>query len=86
MCHVHFIRAVLRNVTRKHHKEIAETLQESLSDAGRLQEYAVQLDDRGLSRAADTIHRFHHGLMNYRTFPPEFRKKIRITSNTFGKR
>jgi len=86
MCHVHFIRAVLRKVPRKHHKEIAETLKESLSDAGRLQEYAVQLDDRGLSRAADTIHRFHHGLMNYRAFPPEFWKKIRTISNTLGKR
>jgi len=80
MCHVHFIRAVLRKVPRKYHKEIAETLKECLSDAGRLQEYAVQLDDRGLSRAADTIHRFHDGLMNYRSAPPEFWKKIRTTN------
>ena len=80
MCHVHFIRAVLRKVPRKYHNEIAETLKESLSDAGRLQEYTVQLDDRGLSRTADTIHRFHHGLMNYRAFPPEFWKKIRTTN------
>ena len=80
MCHVHFIRAVLRKVPRKHHKEIAETLKECLSDSGRLQEYAVQLDKRGLSRAADTIHRFHLGLMNYRSFPPEFWKKIRTTN------
>lgn len=80
MCHVHFIRAVLRKVPRKYHKEIAETLKEYLSDAGRLQEFAVQLDDRGLSRAADTIHRFHHGLMNYRSAPPEFWKKIRTTN------
>ena len=80
MCHVHFIRAVLRKVPRKYHKVIAENLKECLSDAGRLQEYAVQLDERGLSRAADTIHRFHHGLMNYRSFPPEFWKMIRTTN------
>jgi putative transposase len=80
MCHVHFIRAVLRKVPRKYHKEIAETLKECLSDSHRLQEYAVQLDGRGLSRAADTIHRFNHGLMNYRAFPPEFWKKIRTTN------
>ena len=80
MCHVHFIRAVLRKVPRKHHKEIAETLKECLSDAGRLQEYAIQLDERGLSRASDTIHRFHHGLMNYRSAPLEFWKKIRTTN------
>jgi putative transposase len=80
MCHVHFIRAVLRKVPRKYHKEIAETLKECLSDAGRLQEYAFQLDERGLSRAADTIHRFNHGLMNYRSAPLEFWKKIRTTN------
>jgi transposase-like protein len=80
MCHVHFIRAVLRKVSWKHHKKIAEILKESLSDTGKLQEYAVQLDNRGLSRAADTIHRFHHGLMNFRAFPSEFWKKIRITN------
>jgi len=61
MCHVHFIRAVPRKVPRKHHKEIAGTLKESLSDSGRLQEYAVQLDERGLSRASDTIHGFITG-------------------------
>ena len=80
MCHVHFIRAVLRKVPRKYHKEIAEMLKESLTDSGKLIEYAVQLDERGFSRAADTIHRFYHGLMNYRSFPPEFWKKIRTTN------
>ena len=80
MCHVHFIRAVLRKVPSKYHKEIAETLKDLLSDAGRLQEYTVLLDDRGLTRAADTIHRFHHGLMNYHAFPPEFWKKTRTTN------
>jgi len=45
MYHVHFIRAVLRKVPRKHHKEIAETLKECLSDSGRLQEYAPHVDE-----------------------------------------
>ena len=80
MCHVHFIRAVLRKVPRKYHKEIAEVLKESLTDPGKLLEFAAQLDERGLSRAADTIHRFQTGLMNYRAFPPEFWKKIRTTN------
>lgn len=80
MCHVHFIRAVLRKVPRKYHKEIAEVLKECLADSGKLIEYAAQLDERGFSRAADTIHRFHHGLMNYRSAPPEFWKKIRTTN------
>jgi putative transposase len=80
MCHVHFIRAVLRKVPRKYHKVIAETLKECLSDSHRLQEFAVQLNERGFARAADTIHRFTHGLINYRAFPSEFWKKIRTTN------
>ena len=80
MCHVHFIRAVLRKVPRKYHKEIAETLKECLSDSARLLDYADKLDARGLSRAADTIHRFQSGLMNYRSAPPEFWKKLRTTN------
>ena len=80
MCHVHFIRAVLRKIPRKYHKEIAETLKECLSDSARLLDYADQLDARGLSRAADTIHRFQSGLMNYRSAPPEFWKKLRTTN------
>ena len=80
MCHVHFIRAVLRKVPRKYHKEIAETLKECLSNSARLLHYADQLDARGLTRAADTIHRFQSGLMNYRSAPPEFWKKLRTTN------
>jgi len=80
MCHVHFIRAVIRKVPRKYHKEIAETLKECLSDSARLLDYADQLDALGLSRAADTIHRFKSGLMNYRSAPPEFWKKLRTTN------
>ncbi|WP_372960352.1 transposase [Methanoregula sp.] len=33
MCHVHFIRAVIRKIPRKYHKVIAETLKECLSDS-----------------------------------------------------
>jgi len=80
MCHVHFIRAVLRKVSRKYYKLIAERLKECLSDPTLLLAYAKELEDQGLSRAADTIYRFEHGLMNYRAFPPEHWKKIRTTN------
>ena len=80
MCHVHFIRAVLRKVSRKYHKLIAERLKECLSDPTLLLTYAKELEDTGFSRAADTIYRFEHGLMNYRAYPPEHWKKIRTTN------
>ena len=80
MCHVHFIRAVLRKVSRKYHKLIAERLKESLSDPSLLTAYAKELDETGFAKAADTIYRFEYGLMNYRAFPPEHWKKIRTTN------
>jgi putative transposase len=80
MCHVHFIRAVLRKVARKYHKLIAERLKECLSDPTLLLAYAKELEDTGFSKAADTIYRFEHGLVNYRAFPPEHWKKIRTTN------
>lgn len=80
MCHVHFIRAVLRKVSRKYHKLIAERLKECLSDPALLLAYAKELEESGFSKAADTICRFDHGLMNYRAFPPEHWKKIRTTN------
>ena len=71
MCHVHFIRAVLIKVPQNYHTEIAEILKEALTDLGILLDYAAQLDELEFSRAADTIHRFHHELMNYRSAPPK---------------
>ena len=70
MCHVHFIRAVLRKVSRKYYNLIAERLRECLNDSSLLLAYAKELEDSGFSRAADTIYRFEHGLMNYRAYPP----------------
>jgi len=80
MCHVHFIRAVLRKVSRKYHKLIAERLKECLSDPSLLTAYAKELDETGFAKTANTIYRFEHGLMNYRAFPPEHWKKIRTTN------
>ena len=65
MCHVHFIRAVLRKLPKNLHKEIAQMLKESLSDPRRLQECADELKIRGFPRAADIVERFIPGLLNY---------------------
>ena len=80
LCHVHFIRAVLRKVSRKHHKFIAERLKECLTDSSLLTAFAKELEETGFQKAADTIYRFDQGLFNYRAFPPEHWKKIRTTN------
>ena len=61
MCVVHFIRAVLRKLPKKHQKEIAQILKDSLADQRMLQDCADELDIRGFPRAADTVERFIPG-------------------------
>ncbi len=80
MCHVHFIRAVLRKLPKKLHREIGTLLKEALSDHGRLQKCADDLDSRGFPRAADTIERFIPGLLNYRSAPDDHWRRIRTTN------
>ncbi len=77
MCHVHFSRAVLRNVAKKYHKEIADKIKLALDDEVKMQDLAEELREKGYSKSADTIERFRFSLWNYRAFPREHWKRIR---------
>ncbi len=50
MCHVHLVRAVLRNVAKKYHKEIAGKLKFALEDENKMQELIQELESRGYSK------------------------------------
>jgi len=50
MCHVHFIRAVFRKVSRNYHKSIAEQLKEYLTDSFLLTAYAKELEGPGFRK------------------------------------
>jgi putative transposase len=80
MCHVHFSRAVLRNVAKKYHKEIADKIKVALDDEIKMQELTEELRERGYYKSADTIERFRFSLWNYRAFPREHWKRIRTTN------
>jgi putative transposase len=80
MCHVHLERAVLRNVAKKYHKEIAGKLKAGLEDENKMQELIQEIESRGYSKAADTIERFQFSLWNYRTFPTSHQRSIRTTN------
>lgn len=80
LCHVHFIRAVLKKIPRKEHRAIASILKESLVDIRRLQECIIELEARGFSRAADAVERFQFDVMNYQSFPHEHWRRIRTTN------
>ena len=80
MYHVHFMRAVLRNVAKKYQKEIADKLKMALEDETKMHELVLDLESRGYTKSADTIERFRFSLGNYRAFPREHWRRIRTTN------
>ena len=80
MCHVHFVRAVLRNVVKKYQKEIADKLKIALDDENKMHELVLDLEGRGYSKSAGTIEHFQFSLWNYRSFPRNHWRRIRTTN------
>src|SRR5512137_72718 len=80
MCHVQLVRAVLRNVAKKYHKEIADKIKIALEDETKMHELILELEGRGYSKAADTLERFRFSLWNYRSFSREHWRRIRTTN------
>ncbi len=80
MCHVHFIRTVLKKVPKKQHQQVTERLKEILEDASKIPELVHEMDVPGARKAADTIERFKDSLNNYQAFPEEHWKRIRTTN------
>jgi transposase-like protein len=80
MCHVHLIRAVLRNVAKKYHKEVADKIKMALEDETKMQQLIQELESRGYSKSADTAESFRFSLWNYRAFPREHWRRIRTTN------
>jgi transposase-like protein len=80
MCHVHFIRAVLRNVAKKYHKEIADKIKIALENETEMQQLYLDLESRGYSKSVGTIEHFQFSLWNYRSFPRNHWKRIRTTN------
>jgi transposase-like protein len=80
MCHVHFIRAVLRNVAKKYHKEIADKIKIALENETEMQQLYLDLESRSYSKSAGTIEHFQFSLWNYRSFPRNHWRRIRTTN------
>jgi putative transposase len=80
MCQVHLIRAVLRNIAKKYHKEFADKLKIALENESKVQELILELENKGYSKAADTLERFRFSLWNYKSFPASHQRKIGTTN------
>ncbi len=74
------MRAALRNVAKKYHKETADKLKAALEDKTKMEELIRELESRGYSKAADTLENFQFSLWNYRSFPASHQRRIRTTN------
>lgn len=80
MCHVHFMRAVLKKLPKKSHKQVTVRLKEILNDHTKISGLVVDMDTPQMKKASETIERFKYGLNNYQAFPKEHWKRIRTTN------
>jgi transposase-like protein len=81
MCTVHYSRAILRNVPRKFQKKVSELLKSALNgNEEGLSAIAVELEQMGCCKAADTVELFMLDVANYRSFPREHWRRIRTTN------
>ena len=80
MCHVHFIRDVLKKVPKKGWKRISRRLKESLMSAESLKKFIEELEMEGFKDAARTCERYMEDLFNYQAFPEEHWRRIRTTN------
>jgi putative transposase len=80
MCQVHFCRAVLKNIPNKDKNEISAKLREALEDETKMQDLALELNQRRYSKSADTIDRFCQDLWNYKAFDKSHWRRIRTTN------
>jgi putative transposase len=79
VCQVHFIRAVMRKVPRKHFKKVAGNSQGGHSATPRLRECALDLEAQGYPKEALYRGPVLPWLFNYRNAPQEHWRRIHTT-------
>jgi len=80
MCYTHFSRAILKNVAKKDQEEIAKKCKEAREDEQKMQDLAIELEERGYLKSAETIDRFSYSIWNYKAFPKSHWRRIRTTN------
>ena len=80
MCHVHFVRDVLRKVPKKRWKEITRKLKEALKKVEEMEKLIQELEEEGLKRAANTCERYIYEFYNYQLFPKKYWRRIKTTN------
>jgi|GEM_PF-3738984 len=82
MCHVHFVRDVMKKVPKKRWKwkEISRKMKEALKRDEEMQKFIEELGGEGLKRAASTCERYIHDLYNYQSFSEKHWRRIKTAN------
>ena len=80
MCHVHFIRNLMKVIPKKSWGDVVDAIQLALNDPARLNDAKMLLERKGMTKAVDMFDRFQDSLHSYSAFPKCQRRRPR-TSN-----
>jgi len=80
-CHVHFLRAIMRNIPKSAYSVVIPMIKAALDgNEDELGMVAGELERWGYSKAAKTTEEFMFDLGNYRAFPKKHWRRIRTTN------
>ncbi len=80
MCHVHFIRLMLRKVTKKKRKRLSMKLKEALQSEKAFEEFMKEMESKGENVLVRTAEKYVYDLFNYKAFPTSHHRRIRTTN------
>ncbi len=80
MCHVHFIRLMLRKVAKKKRKWLSMKLKEALQSEKAFEEFMKEMESKGENVLVRTAEKYVYDLFNYKAFPTSHHRRIRTTN------
>ena len=80
MCHVHFIRNLMKVILKKSWGDVVVAIQLALNDPARLNDARSLLERKGMAKTVDMFDRFQDSLHDHSAFPKCHWKRLR-TSN-----
>ncbi len=80
MCHVHFVKGILKRVPKKRWKEVSRRLKVALGSVKDMQRFIQELEGEGMGKAARACERYIQALYNYQSFPMGHWRRIKTTN------
>ncbi len=80
MCQVHFIRDILKTMTKKHWPEVPFEMKAAMNSPEAVTAFRERLLSLGLEKSDDMPDRFHDSLFNYVALPRRYLRRLRTTN------